>query len=593
MRLAAMVKAAISERLKTSVLLRPSERVYRLNASPDVQVFRDEDNVAGKLGKHAHDGQRGASGQLGKQLSARLSGLRPSRNLRARGAKAAPPDKRQRVVVTVFYQGHGGGAAGKLIAHGKYLERDGSGAEGEPGQFYDRDSDQADAYPRLEQWADEDKRHMRLMLAPESGARIEDLKDFTRAIMAQMERDLGMPLDWVAVNHHNTDNPHVHIILRGRRRDGPDLVIPRDYASWGLRHAAREVATQMLGDRGREDERLSLDRLTRAERMTRLDRILETEIDPTRTQRIQEIGRKLEPVVRAALRNRVRELTKMGLAREEKRDRFSFDQDWTARLDAIGQGIDIRRRLGRELEPGKGTLVLYQPEMGRIAGPILEAGRRGEKGKGYLIIKDKFSRPVLANVRHRDIDGLSADAIVAIEPKGHAGQGTRLKVDRLSEMPIATQIEARAETELDREIVQILAGQPQRLPNTRELRNAVSSRIAWHQNEGHGQRDLTGRFEFNADVLKRLRSEELSTAEFALRGATGKGLINAADGLEREWRVRALVQLHQGRFAQLERNDAVALIRLSRSLSLKQGKTYSISMVGGKMKATPSIGLER
>jgi hypothetical protein len=588
-----MAKAAISERLKTSILLRPSEHVYRLTAAPDMRVFRDEDSVVGKLGKHAQDGQRSSSGQLGKLLSARLSGQRAARRLRPRGANAAPPDKRQNVIVTVFYQAHGGGAGGKLMAHGKYLERDGAGAEGEPGQFYDRESDKADVYPRLEQWADEDKRHMRLMLAPESGARMEDLKDFTRAIMAQMERDLGMPLDWVAVNHHNTDNPHVHIILRGRRRDGPDLVIPRDYASWGLRHAAREVATQMLGDRGREDERLSLDRLTRAERMTRLDRILETEIDPARSQRIQEIGRKLEPVTRAALRNRVRELARMGLAREERRDRFRFDPDWTARLDAIGQGIDIRRRLGRELEPGKGKLILYQAEMGRIAGPVLEAGRRGEKHKGYLIIKDKFSRPVLVNVRHRDIEGLEADAIVAIEPKGHGGAGTRVKVDRLSNVSIASQIEARAETELDREIAHILGGQPQRLPNTREVRNAVSSRIAWHQKEGHGQRDLTGRFEFDPDVLKRLRAEELSNAELGLRQATGKGLVNAADGLEREWRVRGLVQLHQGRFAQLERNDAVALVRLSRSLSLKQGKAYSISAVGGKIKATPSLGLER
>lgn len=588
-----MSKAAISERLKNSILLRPSERAYRPNAAPDMKVFRDEDVVAGKFGKHAPDGQRMASGVLGKQLSARLSGLRPLRNLRPRGANAAAQDKRQRVVVTIFYQAHGGAAGVKLIAHGKYLERDGSGADGEPGQFYDREEDKAEAYPKLETWAEEDKRHVRIMLAPESGARIEDLKDFTRAIMKQMERDLGMPLDWVAVNHHNTDNPHVHVILRGRRRDGPDLVIPRDYATWGLRHAAREIATQMLGDRGREDERLSLDRETRAERMTRLDRILETEINPDRTQRIQEIGRRLEPTMRAALRNRVRELTRMGLAREEKRDRFRFDPDWTARLDAIGRGMDIRKRLGRELEPGKGKLILYEPTMGRITGPVLEAGRRGEKGKGYLIVKDKFSRPVLANVRQRDVDGLKPDAIIAIEPTTHAGTGTRLKVDRLSELPIQSQIEARAETELDREIVQILAGEPQRLPSTREVRNAVSSRIAWHQKEGHGQRDLMGRFEFQPDALKALRGEELTNAENDLRRASGKGLINAADGLEREWRVRGLVQLHQGRFAQLERNDAVALVRLTRSLTLKQGKSYSISVVGGKMKATPSIGLER
>ena len=90
--------------------------------------------------------------------------------------------------------------------------------------------------------------------------------------------------------------------------------------------------------------------------------------------------------------------------------------------------------------------------MGRVAGEVLEAGRRGEKGKGYVIVRDKFKRPVLANVRHRDVDGLEPGAIVALEPKAHEGRGTRLRVDRLSETPIKTQIDAPAETELDREI---------------------------------------------------------------------------------------------------------------------------------------------
>jgi type IV secretory pathway VirD2 relaxase len=29
--------------------------------------------------------------------------------------------------------------------------------------------------------------------------------------MAQAEKDLGTRLDWVAVDHWNTDHPHVHV----------------------------------------------------------------------------------------------------------------------------------------------------------------------------------------------------------------------------------------------------------------------------------------------------------------------------------------------------------------------------------------------
>ncbi|MEZ5995425.1 MAG: DUF3363 domain-containing protein [Hyphomonadaceae bacterium] len=589
-----MAKASLSERLKTSALVRPSEVLHNIAAVRDMAVFRDEDGLTGKVRKMGASSGRARSGALGGQLSKLLSGRRPGGRFRASGANAAfAQDPRQRVVVTVFYQGHGGSGAGKLIAHGKYLERDGAGPEGEPGQFYDREEDRVQAGPRLAEWADEDKRHMRLMLAPESGTRIEDLKDFTRATMAQMERDLGAPLDWVAVDHHNTDNPHVHVILRGRRRDGPDLIIPRDYATWGLRHAAREVATQMLGDRGRDDARLALERETRAERSTRLDQLLAAELKPGKTYRIQSIGRGVEPTLRAALRNRVRELARMGLGQEEKRDRFRLDHGWAARLNEIGKGIDLRRRLGRELEPGQGRLKLYDQSMGRVVGPVLEAGRRGETGKGYVIVLDGTKRPVLANVRERDGAGLQSGAIVAIEPKAHEGAGTRVKIDRLSETPLATQIEAPAETELDREIVRQLAGEVPRLPNTREVRNAVTERIGWHQREGNGGRDLTGRFEFNHGALDRLRASELSSAEQALTRATGKRAIDVGDGLEREWRVRGFVQLHQGRFVMLERNDGVALVRVTRSLSLKQGKAYSLSIANGKVKATPSLGLDR
>ena len=37
--------------------------------------------------------------------------------------------------------------------------------------------------------------------------------------MAQVDRDLGRRLDWAAVNHHDTDNPHAHIVMRRTFQD--------------------------------------------------------------------------------------------------------------------------------------------------------------------------------------------------------------------------------------------------------------------------------------------------------------------------------------------------------------------------------------
>lgn len=590
-----MPKASISELLAASPLMRPNEHDYGLNAARDIHVFRSDDGLKGKVQKGVAPPPP-RSGRLGAKLSKLVSERKGSgRRARLNGGKTAfVSDVRQRVVATVFYKGHGAGAAGRLIAHGKYLERDGAGADGEKGQFYDREHDEVDAPPRLEEWAQADERHFRLMLAPESGARIEDLKDFTRATMARMERDLGFELDWVAVDHHNTDNPHVHIILRGRRRDGPELVIPRDYVGRGLRHAARDVATEMLGSRGPDDERLALERETRAPRHTRLDQLLEAEIKANRSVRIQAIGRKVEPVLRAALRNRVRELAHMGLAREEKRDRFRFQPDWSDRLDEIGRGLDIRRRLGREMAPGEGKLRLYSPRMGSFTGEVIETGRRGDgPGKAYAVVRSPAHGPVFVNVRARAIAGIELGGLVAIEPHKHKGRGNRVKVQTLSALPLDAQIVAHAETELDRELARAVSGQPGRLPPTPEVNDALAQRIAWHERERSGGRDLTGRFEFAPDALRRLREGELAQETRAFAKQLGKRALSVNDGLERDWTVRGIKTLHQGRVALLERNDGVALAPLAAGQHLAIGKNYSISISLGKAKVTPSLGLER
>lgn len=45
------------------------------------------------------------------------------------------------------------------------------------------------------------------------------------------------------VDHWNTDNPHVDILIRGRADDGKDQVISRAYISQGFRERAAERDT--------------------------------------------------------------------------------------------------------------------------------------------------------------------------------------------------------------------------------------------------------------------------------------------------------------------------------------------------------------
>lgn len=55
----------------------------------------------------------------------------------------------------------------------------------------------------------------RLILSPAQDEPVEEWREWTRAVMGDLEDRLGQDLEWYAVQHHNTDDPHVHVVLSG------------------------------------------------------------------------------------------------------------------------------------------------------------------------------------------------------------------------------------------------------------------------------------------------------------------------------------------------------------------------------------------
>ena len=109
---------------------------------------------------------------------------------------------------------------------------------------------------------------VRLIVSPERGGDIPDMTSYIREVMHRVERDLDTKLQWIAVNHHNTDNPHAHVLLRGQAGpDGADLVIPRQYISYGIRDRASDVATELLGERSAQEVQMAKSKEVEAERL--------------------------------------------------------------------------------------------------------------------------------------------------------------------------------------------------------------------------------------------------------------------------------------------------------------------------------------
>lgn len=62
-----------------------------------------------------------------------------------------------------------------------------------------------------------------------------------------------------------------------------------------------------------------------------------------------------DPNVTDALKARARELQRLGLATEVKRNVLSFRSDWRERLGAMEMHLDIRKRLVNERTVQRGT----------------------------------------------------------------------------------------------------------------------------------------------------------------------------------------------------------------------------------------------
>ena len=118
-----------------------------------------------------------------------------------------------------------------------------------------------------------EKVQFRFIVSPEDGREV-DLRTFTRELMAQMEADLGRPLIWTAVNHHNTDHPHAHVVVRGVDRDGKELRIPSRYIKQDMRARAEQIMTRELGLRTELDIAQQRSNEIGQERLTSIDRQL-------------------------------------------------------------------------------------------------------------------------------------------------------------------------------------------------------------------------------------------------------------------------------------------------------------------------------
>jgi len=284
----------------------------------------------------------------------------------------------QRVVVKArVVTGSGPSSTDRMRKHRAYLSRSGTGLTGSRPEFFN-----AVGYctPEALQatgvtWG-ADPHHFRMIISPEHGTRL-DLEDYVRTVLRVVEVDLKTRLEWYGVCHHNTDNAHAHVVLRGTDEKGKPLIISREYLSHGLRHVAEREASLRLGGRDREEVAQGVARAVSEERFTFLDREL-----------VRERDRSGEGVVRLApLGPNAREFAKR--ARLTKLQRLAF-------LESRGLAREVRSGVWSVDSNVEGVLreLAHRRAVERIVAPLL-LGR--EEAKQDLFIHKEAS--VLAPLR--------------------------------------------------------------------------------------------------------------------------------------------------------------------------------------------------
>lgn len=320
----------------------------------------------------------------GKRPGARLG----RGHVAARFTGASPTAGSRRVTIKTRLVRLAKAGARSTSTHLRYIEREGVGREGEPGKAYGPTTDDADL-AAFEERGRQDRHQFRLIVSPEDADQLGDLRTYTRHLLARMEADLGTRLEWVAVDHWNTDNPHTHIVLRGRDDTGKDLIISRDYISQGMRDRASELATEWLGPRTELEIQRSMRREVDQERWTGLDRTLQREaVDGlVRTARLAAEPRLQRQ--RLLLIGRLQRLQRMGLASEMQTGVWALHADAEPTLRAMGERGDIIRTMQRAMSGQQRELAVFQPgEDGRsIVGRVAGKGLADELyDRGYLIV---------------------------------------------------------------------------------------------------------------------------------------------------------------------------------------------------------------
>lgn len=407
------------------------------------KLARQQGNAHSRYSSRLGSGKAGKSGKASSGVGG--PGIKRGRGasfVRARslsgGWRHSTAGVRRVVVKTRYVQQ--AGKNGRAAAHLRYIQRDGTSRDGERGQLYSATGDRADGDAFLDRGKD-GRHQFRFIVSPEDGVDLADLTEHTRDLMNRIEADLGTKLDWVAVNHYNTGQPHVHVIVNGRDDNGADLVINGDYLANGIRERASELATLELGPVTEIEQSRKLSAEIDQDRFTRIDRAMTEEADERFLDLRHEPDDTRRQFNRTLRLRRLARLEKMGLATEHAPGVWELGARMEPALRELGERGDIIRNMHKALkvdglERDPMTFQLHDAApTAPITGRVVDKYLTDEMGENLTLVVDGIDGRThhVPGIDPARVEDARIGSIIEVGPADTAGRPSDRTIATIAE----------------------------------------------------------------------------------------------------------------------------------------------------------------
>lgn len=182
-----------------------------------------------------------------------------------------------------------------------------------------------------------DSKHFKFIISPENSD--VDCKVLTKMLVKRLEKITGYKFSWLAAVHTNTSHPHAHLLINGIDKNGKKVDCFRGtMLKHTIREMARQICTELKGERTQEEIEASKKKLPEASRYCMLDKEIERFCFVSSSDENTDYPVSVRPQ-NDVMYKRLCHLEKIGLAKKQNGETnlFNLEKDWSEKLHSAGR----------------------------------------------------------------------------------------------------------------------------------------------------------------------------------------------------------------------------------------------------------------